>query len=178
MSHTTGQPTTSTEPAASAAATARKPHIAGALLPFIGVFLFAIATIKQVAEGLVPGWQTVMIANGVTYLVGWSLLGAGISHLFFGRRISSTIGFAPTEYQFEVGAADVAMGAAALMATSYGPDYWWAVILISSIFRVICGVGHIRSMIRDRNFAPNNTTILLVNFGVPAFLILSFLAWI
>ncbi len=176
MSHATSQPT-ATEPTMVGEAGVKRPHIVGGLLPFIGVFLFAIATIRQYAEGLLPGWQTAMIGNGVIYLVGWSLFGAGISHLFFGRRISTTIGFAPTEYQFEVGAADLAMGAAALMASSYGPDYWWAVILISSIFRVVCGIGHIRSMIRDRNFAPNNSTILLVNFGVPAFLILGFLTW-
>ena len=32
-------------------------------------------------------------------------------------------------------------------------------------------------MIRDRNFAPNNTLILVINFLVPAFLIYAFYAW-
>ena len=76
-----------------------------------------------------------------------------------------------------VGFADLAYGIAGVIAASFSPDYWFAVILISSIFRVGCGIGHIRSIIRDKNYAINNTAILFVNFVVPAFLIFAYLTW-
>lgn len=100
----------------------------------------------------------------------------GISHIFFGRRISQTIGFDKSPYELEVGFADLAMGIVALLASGHGPDFALAVILISAIFRVGCGIGHIRSMIRGRNFAIDNTAILLIDFAVPAFLIATYYA--
>lgn len=149
----------------------------GGLLPFIGLILFAGATVVQVAGGLDHGWQQQMLANGVAYLIGWAMLGAGIAHLFFGKHISKTIGFKSDRYEFEVGGADFAMGLTALLVAGSAPQYWWAIILASSVYRVICGIGHIRSMIQDRNFTPNNTTILFVNFAVPVFLVAGYLAW-
>lgn len=152
--------------------------ILGGLLPFIGLILFAIASIVQIAGGLDQGWQREMLSNGVTYLIGWAMLGGGIAHLFFGKHVSKTIGFKADRYEFEVGAADFAMGLVALLVANSNPEYWWAIILASSIYRVICGIGHIRSMIQDRNFAPNNTAILFINFAVPAFLVIGYQAWI
>lgn len=70
------------------------------------------------------------------------------------------------------------MGVAGLLAANQTPDFWLAVIVISSIFRVGCGIGHIREMIRQHNHAPNNTSVLAINFGVPLFLGLAYLAWV
>jgi hypothetical protein len=69
------------------------------------------------------------------------------------------------------------MGVAGVIAAGQEPAFWLALIVVNSIFRVGCGIGHIREMIRQRNLAPNNTSILLINFGVPAFLILGYMAW-
>lgn len=155
----------------------KRPSWAAGLLPFIGVILFMIATIRQFAGGAGPDWGPALVANAVTYLIGWAALGAGVTHLFFGKQISKTIGFEKSPYELEVGFADLAMGIAGVLAARFSPDYWFAVILISSIFRVGCGVGHIRSMIRDRNFAINNTAILAINFVVPAFLLVAYFLW-
>jgi hypothetical protein len=169
---------TSTEQPASASGTSsRKPSWLGAVLPLIGVILFIVATILQFASGAGEHWGPVLVGNAVTYLIGWAGVGAGISHLFFGEHISKTIGFAKSPYELEVGFADLAMGVVALIAGSFSQDFSLAVILISSIFRVGCGIGHIRSMIQDRNFAPNNTAILFTNFVVPAFLLFAYFTW-
>ena len=88
-----------------------------------------------------------------------------------------SVGFEQSPYELEVGFVDLSMGIAGVIAASFSPDFWWAVILISSISRVCCGIGHIRSMVRDRNFAVNNTAILVINFVVPAFLIVAYLLW-
>ena len=149
----------------------------GGILPFIGVILFVIATIIQFAGGAGDDWGPEVVANAVTYLIGWAMLGSGISHIFFGRHISKTIGFEKGPFELETGFADLAMGVVALMAAGYGNEFSLAIILASSIFRIGCGFVHIRSMVKDRNFAINNTAILFVNFVVPAFLIFAYYTW-
>lgn len=154
----------------------RRGSVVGGLLPVIGVILFVGATILQFAGGARDDWGQTFLANAIVYLIGWAGVGAGISHIFFGRRISHTIGFDKSPYELEVGFADLAMGIVALLASGYGPDFALAVILINTIFRVGCGIGHIRSMIRDRNFAINNTAILFIDFAVPTFLVATYYA--
>lgn len=167
--------TGSTDP--SAAGATRRGSVIGGLLPLIGPILFVVATIVQFAGGAGPEWRTVLVQNAVIYMIGWAGIGAAVSHMFFGKKISRTIGFRADAYEFEVGAASLGTGVAGLLAANYGPEYWFAVILVSSIFRVVCGFGHIRSMIAERNFAINNTLILFVNFVVPAFLLFAYFTW-
>ena len=168
---------TSSHPDAAPAAQPAGTSRIGGLLPFIGVILFAVATIVQFATGAGADWGPTLVANAVTYLIGWAGVGAGISHIFFGRRISRTIGFRQSPYELEVGFADLAMGVVALLATGYAPEFSLAVILINAIFRVGCGIGHIRSMVQDHNFAINNTAILFIDFVVPAFLVTAYYLW-
>jgi hypothetical protein len=146
------------------------------ILPFIGVILFAVASIPllQDASG---DWRTQLLENGLVYLIGVAGIGAGVSHILFARKTSASIGWAPSPFETEVGFANLGMGIAGVMAAGQEPAFWLALIVVNSVFRVGCGIGHIRQMIKDRNFAPNNTTILLINFGVPSFLILGYLAW-
>jgi hypothetical protein len=146
------------------------------ILPFIGVILFAVASIPLLQD--TPGnWQTQLLENGVVYLIGWAGIGAAVSHILFGRKTSASIGWAPSPFEAEVGFANLGMGVAGVMAAGQEPAFWLALIVVNAVFRVGCGIGHIRQMIRQRNFAPNNTSILLINFGVPAFLILGYMAW-
>lgn len=154
-----------------------KSSLAGGILPLIGVILFVIVTIIQFAGGAGAQVGQQLLANAVTYMIGWAGVGAGIAHLFFGRRISKTIGFEKSPYELEVGFADLAFGIVGLMAASYSMEFALAVILASSIFRVGCGIGHIRSIVKERNFAINNTLILVSDFLVPAFLIFAYYTW-
>lgn len=147
------------------------------VLPFIGPVLFLVSATLILFD---PGddWQRQLLQNGIVYLIGWAGIGAGISHVFFGRQTAASIGWDPSPFETEVGFADLAMGVTGLMAASQGTGFWLAVIMVSSIFRIGCGVGHVRQMISQRDFAPNNTAVLVVDFGVPLFLGLAYLAWV
>lgn len=170
MTITTSSPTTSTPPA-------KQRRRGLGVLPFIGLTLFTISAIPILRD---PGnnWRQELLENGVVFLVGWAGIGAGISHIFFAKKTAASIGWAPSPFEAEVGFADLAMGIAGVMAANQSTDYWLAVIVISSIFRVGCGTGHVRQMIRQRDFAPNNTAVLAIDFGVPLFLGLAYLAWV
>jgi hypothetical protein len=167
------------EPATSAPEPARqhKRSLLLGLLPFIGVILFAVSAVQTVTGGRPADWQHQLALAAVVYLIGWAAVGAGISHIFFGKAISRSIGFARSPFELEVGFANLGFGVAALMAGSYQKEYWLAIIVANSIFRVGCGAGHIKQIIVDGNFAINNTAILFLNFVIPAFLLFTYFAW-
>ena len=157
------------------AATKRSNPLFG-VLPFIGVILFLISVISVVGSGS-DTWQRDLLTNAVVYLIGWACIGGGISHIFFGPKISASIGWQWSPFELEVGFANLGFGIAAVLAASFSPEYALALIIANSVFRVGAGIGHIRNMITDRNFAINNTAILFVDFVVPAFLFWAYFAW-
>lgn len=157
------------------AATKRSNPLFG-VLPFIGVILFLISVISVVGSGS-DTWRHDLLTNAVVYLIGWACIGGGISHIFFGPKISASIGWQWSPFELEVGFANLGFGVAGVLAASFSPDYALAIIIANSVFRVGAGIGHIRSMITDRNFAVNNSAILFLDFVVPAFLFWAYFAW-
>jgi hypothetical protein len=157
-----------------------RPHRADpvlGLLPYIGVILFLIAAIPVLFGDRTGDWQRELVENGVVYMIGWAGIGAGISHVLFGPGIARSIGWEPGPFQFEVGVAGLGFGVAGVLAASYSADYWLALIIASSVFRVGCGIGHVRQMVQRHDFAVNNTSVLVVDFGVPAALIVMYALW-
>lgn len=155
-----------------------RPNLALGVLPFIGVILFVATSAPILLGDRTGNWQRDLVQNGVVYMIGWAGIGAGISHLAFGKKISASIGWAPSPFELEVGFANLGMGIAGVMSGGQPASFWLAVIVVNSIFRVGCGFGHVRQIVANRDFAPNNTAILFLNFVVPAFLLLSYAAWI
>jgi hypothetical protein len=173
--------TTTTPSTAAHSAPPARAHRGAALLgllPFIGVILFVVNAYPVVTGTRAPDWKTDIVQLGVTYMIGYAAVGAAVAHIFFGRKIARSIGWEPSPFEFEVGVANLSMGVAALLAASHTPEFWWAVIVVSSIFRIGCGIGHIREIVQQRNFAINNTAILFLNFVVPAFLLITYTAWL
>lgn len=147
------------------------------VLPFIGVILFLISIVPIVFGDFNGNWQNEVLKNAVVYMIGWAGVGAGISHIFFGKHISKSIGFEKDPYELEVGFADFAFGVTALLAPHFSTDYWFAIILVSSIYRIGCGIGHIKQIVEAKNYAVNNTVILIADFAVPAFLLIAYGFW-
>jgi len=148
------------------------------LLPYIGIILFLIDAASMWSDKHPIGWEKSIILSGITNMIGIAGVGAGISHLFFAEKINRSIGFKRSPYQLEVGFCDLSFGIVGLLAPYYSTDFWWAIILFSSLYRIGCGIGHIRQIILEKNYAVNNTVILLVNFGVPFILISLYLLYI
>lgn len=147
------------------------------ILPFIGIILFVIASFPLLSGGH-HDWRHQLLLNGITYMIGWAGMGTGISHVFFGDKISKSIGFEQNEFETEVGYISLSLGIVALLASSHSTQYWLAIILASSLYRIMCGYLHVRQIIKAKNYAVNNTAILVINFAVPAFLLLAYRAWV
>lgn len=160
------------------AATVHRPNILLGILPFIGIVLFLGFSWSIIFGGERPeGWQQTLVQNGVLYMIGSQGIGGAISHLFFGPAIARSIGWTWSPFQREVGFANLAFGVAGVLAANYGSQYWFAVIVASSVYLVGAGIGHIIEMRRAGNFAINNSLILIADFGVPAALFAMYYAW-
>lgn len=146
------------------------------ILPFIGIILFIIFSLPLLS-GHHPDWRHQLLLNGIIYMIGWAGIGTGISHVFFGDKISKSIGFTQNEFETEVGFISLSLGVVALLASSHSTQYWLAIILVSSIYRIACGFLHVQQIVRAKNYAINNTAILVINFVVPVFLLLAYRAW-
>ena len=123
------------------------------------VFLFAAAlalaaarrTGAPVADRLL-GW-ILFLPIGVTGL--W----AAAFHLFFPQIAAADIGWEVSPFQFEVGLADLAIGATACVSFWRSLEFKAAAVLASSIFLIGDAIGHVKQMLVAGNFAPGNAGV-------------------
>ncbi|MBU6337948.1 MAG: hypothetical protein KGR19_09080, partial [Acidobacteria bacterium] len=62
-------------------------------------------------------------------------------------------------------------GLACLYAGQNGKEAWIAAALPTITFLFLAGVNHLIEIIRVKNYAPNNTLILIWDFGIPISLV-------
>ena len=88
--------------------------------------------------------------------MGVSGLVFATGHLFMPGLVAAGIGWPSSRFQWEMGWANAAYGVTGVMAPSFDRGFQLATIIVFSIFMLGAAVGHIRSMIADRNRAPGN----------------------
>ncbi len=88
--------------------------------------------------------------------VGGAGLWAAFFHLAFPATAASMIGWRTSPFQFEVGMADLAIGAAAVLSFWRDLSFKAAVVMINAIFLLGDAVGHVRQMAVVGNFAAGN----------------------
>jgi hypothetical protein len=148
------------------------------LFPFVGIILFAGAEVIELVRNGTDRWQVILVMNAVVYLIGAQAFGGGLAHMFYGPPIAESIGWKPSPFQWEVGGANLGVGVAGVMASSFNPDYWLAVILVALVFLWVAGIGHIREVVKEHNFAINNAgPILFMDFLIPAFCLVVWIMW-
>lgn len=100
--------------------------------------------------------------------MGWSLAGGSVSHTIFARQTAKSIGWETNGFQYEVGYASLGIGLAGIYASTVDESAAWVVAsLAGGVFLLLAGINHVVEIIRDRNYAPGNTAILISDFGVP-----------
>jgi hypothetical protein len=122
---------------------------------FLFVIALAVALLRRhdgpLAQRLLS-W-ILLLPIGVTGL--W----AGIFHIFFPATAAAYIGWQPSPFQFEVGMADLAIGATACIAFWRDLNFQAAAVTVAAIFLLGDAVEHVRQMVAAGNFAPGNAGI-------------------
>lgn len=91
--------------------------------------------------------------------IGVTGLWAGVFHVFLPTTAASLIGWQVSPFQFEVGMADLAIGATACAAFWCDLNFKAAAVSVASVFLLGDAVGHVRQMMVMGNFAPGNAGV-------------------
>jgi len=145
-------------------------------VPYIPATGFVVDLLIRLFGG-VDDWQETALEMGVLWLIGVNGMILGRGHLLMPRPVAEGIGWPTSPFQWEVGLAGVSYGVLGVTASGFEREYTLAAIIAFSIFMLGAAVGHVRSMVRDRNFAPGNAGyIFWYDVFAPALLIALYLA--
>lgn len=118
-------------------------------------------------------WQSEALETALLWLVGVNGVILASGHLLEPARTAASIGWPTSPFQFEVGLTNLLLGALGLMAGWFDRDFWLATIVAFSVYMLGAAAGHVRSMIRERNFSPGNAGyIFWYDVLVPVLLII------
>lgn len=142
--------------------------IYGLILPAVFVLAWIMALSGSAAPGAIEGEA---VAAGymrwMLYFAAFVFLSSFIMHSVFAKRTAKSIGWKTNGFQYEISFVSLGLGLACFYAT-YNSLQAWIVISIPIItFLFLAGLNHLREMIVKKNFAPNNSLILIWDFGMP-----------
>jgi hypothetical protein len=141
-------------------------------VPLVGF----VINLALALSGDVDDWKVTTLKVGLMWLVGVNGIITGSGHMFMPAPIAASIGWPTSRFQWEVGLADLSYGVAGVMAPSFDRGFWLATIVVFSIFMLGAAVGHVRSMVAERNFAPGNAGyIFWYDIAAPTLLIVLYL---
>ena len=142
-------------------------RISGFVLP--GLFILAWILILS---GLTPlGAHSndsfnITAIRWLLYFAGWVFLISSIMHSVFAKKMAESIGWVTNGFQYEIAAVSLGLGIACFYAVYHAQEAWIAVSLPIISFLFLAGVNHAIEIIRQKNYAPNNTLILIWDFGI------------
>jgi hypothetical protein len=125
----------------------------------------------------VDDWKDAALDTAVLWLIGIGGFILGSGHLVQPAPVAASIGWPTSPFQWEVGLASLGFGVLGVTASSFDRDYTLAAIIVYSVFMLGAAVGHVRSMIREHNFAPGNAGFIFwYDILAPALLISLYVA--
>lgn len=140
--------------------------ISSLVLPILFVVAW-ISALTTTAPGAVAGEATnVSYLRWLVYFAGFALLFSSIMHSVFAHKIAASIGWKTNGFQYELAAFSLGAGVACLYGVYHNVEALIAAAIPVSIFLLLAGLNHVREIIRDKNYAPNNTLILIWDFGI------------
>jgi hypothetical protein len=153
------------------------------MIAFVPPLLFVLAWVFALIGWEAPGTEaaTPFDENALRWMLflalGWTAVGAAIPHTIFARQTAKAIGWETNGFQYEVGFANLAVGLAGIYAANQDASQAWiAAALAGGVFLALAGAYHVVEIVRDRNYAPGNTAILISDFGTPISLLVLLLA--
>lgn len=144
--------------------------------------MFVLAWVFALSGMSAPGATTGEAANvgylkWILYFAGWVFLFSSIMHSVFAKKMAESIGWKTNGFQYEIAFVSLGLALGCFYAVYYGVSEAWVAISLPIIsFLFLAGVNHLFEIIKKRNYAPNNTLILVWDFGVSISLVVLLLS--
>lgn len=137
----------------------------------IHLFLMEKKSLKKIVE--------VALLYMLVIMLGVGAMAVGALHILAGPEIAARIGWmSGSPFQFEVGAADIALGFVCFLCLFFRGPFWLAAILGQCTFLFLCMIGHVRDYLSAGNVAAYNIgwPIILADVVTPFILISLYIA--
>jgi hypothetical protein len=142
--------------------------LSGLVLPGLFILAWVLALSGSMAPGAVAGEAT---ADGyirwLLYFAGFVFIFSSIMHSVFAKKMAASIGWKTNGFQYEIAAVSLGLGIGSFYAVYHGQQAWVAISLPIISFLFLAGLNHLKEIVKQKNYAPNNTMILLWDFGLP-----------
>jgi hypothetical protein len=106
------------------------------------------------------------------------MLFSAIMHSLFAKKMAKSIGWVTNGFQYEIAAVSLGLGLACFYAIGRSIEACVAIALPVITFLFFAGLNHLYEIIRDKNYAPNNSLILIYDFGMSISLFVLILPYI
>jgi hypothetical protein len=138
---------------------------------FVLPALFVIAWGWALSGAPAPGTKTIdgsTLANlhWIIYFAGFVFIFSSIMHSVFAKSMAASIGWVTNGFQKELAAVSLGIGLACFYSVYNGLAAMTTVSIPIIAFLFLAGVNHVIEIVRKHNYAPNNTLILIWDFGV------------
>jgi len=142
------------------------------VLPGLFILAWVMALSGSAAPGAMAGdTSAVADVRWILYFAGFVFVFSSIMHSVFAKSMAASIGWRTNGFQYEIASVSLGLGLASFYATYHGVEAWVAVSLPIISFLFLAGINHLIEIVRKKNYAPNNTMILIWDFGVPISLV-------
>lgn len=147
---------------------AAKVTLFSLVLPGLLVMAWVFALMGSQAPGSMAGDSTnVNTLRWMLYFCSWNFLISSVMHSVFAHKTASSIGWKTNGFQYELAAVSLGIGLACLYAYQHSLEAWVAAAIPVVAFLFLAGLNHVKEIVREKNYAANNTMILIWDFGMP-----------
>lgn len=94
--------------------------------------------------------------------VGAEMIWGGFFHVFLPQMAATQIGWQTSPFQFEIGVADLSIGAVAVLSFWRSLSFKAAVVFYVILFNIGVAIGHVREAMINADYAPDNFGLLLL----------------
>ncbi len=144
-----------------------REKIGSYVLPGLFVLAWIFTLTNMAPPGGAAGESTALNAvHWLLYMAGFVFLFSSVMHSVFAKSMAKSIGWQTNGFQYELAAVSLGLGIGCFYANANGHTAWIAISIPVISFLFLAGVNHVIEMVRKKNFAPNNTLVLIWDFGM------------
>jgi hypothetical protein len=142
--------------------------------------LFVLAWIYALSGSSAPGARigdttTISDLRWLIYFGGYVLIISSVMHSVLAKSTAKSIGWKTNGFQYELAFVSLGLGLGCFYAISHRTEALITIAIPIITFLFLAGANHVREIIKDKNYAPNNTFILVWDFGMS--ISLAILCW-
>jgi hypothetical protein len=137
------------------------------VLPAMFVVAWGFALSGSKPPGAIAGEAaSVSYLRWILYFAGFVFVFSSVMHSVFAKKMAASIGWQTNGFERELAAVSLGLGGACFYAVSNHIEAMVTVAIPIIAFLFLAGVNHVVEIVRKGNYAPNNTLILVWDFGI------------